>query len=283
LNFELKIIETPRDGFQGLTDFVPTDIKIRYINQLLKVGFHTVEVGSFVSRKAVPQMADTAEVIQGLDLSGTESRIMVLAATPKAAETAVSFSQVNDILYPFSFSNTFLQRNLKSDIDRAKATMREIQQICKDNDKQLIVYLSMAFGNPYGDPWSVEIVSEWVSYLVSEGIEIIPLSDISGDVSPSTIKSVFSSLMQDFPSTEFGIHLHCTPDDYFAKVEAAWECGVRRFDTVLGGIGGCPFAGDNLVSNLDTRALVKYLISIGYDFKLNLKEMEKAVGVFLGT
>jgi hydroxymethylglutaryl-CoA lyase len=281
LNFELKIIETPRDGFQGLANFVPTELKIRYINRLLQVGFHTVEVGSFVSPKAVPQMADTAEVIRGLDLSGSESRVMVLAATPKAAEKAASFSQVDDILYPFSFSETFLQRNLKSDIEGSKATIAEIQKICKEGKKQLIVYISMAFGNPYGDPWSLEMVKEWVAYLVSKGIEIIPLSDISGDASPNTIKTVFTELIRDFPSTEFGAHLHCTQDDYFGKVNAAWESGVRRFDTVLGGIGGCPFAGDHLVSNLDTRSLVKYLISIGYDFKLNLKEMEKVLGVFL--
>lgn len=282
MNFELKIVETPRDGFQGLADFVPTELKIRYINHLLKVGFHTVEVGSFVSPKAVPQMADTAEVIRGLDLSATDSRIMVLAATPGAAEKAVSFSQVDDILYPFSFSNTFLKRNLKSDIEQAKATIRDIQQICHDGNKQLIVYLSMAFGNPYGDPWSVDLVREWVGYLVSIGIDIIPLSDITGDVSPETIRTVFTALRADFPSTEFGIHLHCTPDDYFGKVNAAWECGVRRFDTVLGGIGGCPFAGDHLVSNLDARSLVKFLLSIGYDHKLNLREMDRAMGVFMG-
>lgn len=274
-------METPRDGFQGLQDFLPTEIKIRYINHLLKAGFHTVEVGSFVSPKAVPQMADTAEVLKGLNLSGTSSRIMVLAATPGTAEQAASFSYVDDILYPFSFSNTFLQRNLKSDIEQAKAIIREIQQICRDGDKQLIVYLSMAFGNPYGDPWSVNLLKESVGYLVGEGIDIIPLSDILGDVSPKTITEVFSSLKEEFPDTEFGAHLHCRPGDYLDKVDAAWECGVRRFDTVLGGIGGCPFAANQLVSNLDTRSLVKFLLSIGYDFKLNLKELDRAMGVFL--
>ena len=282
MNSELKIIETPRDAFQGLRDFIPTEAKVRYINQLLKAGFHTVEVGSFVSPKAVPQMADTAEVLKGLDLSGTSSRIMVLAATPNAAERAISFSQVDDILYPFSFSNTFLQRNLRSDIEQAKATIREIQQICRDGGKQLIVYLSMAFGNPYGDPWSVDLVKESAGYLVDKGIDIIPLSDIMGDVSPKTITEVYSALREAFPDTEFGAHLHCRPGDYFDKVSAAWECGVRRFDTVLGGIGGCPFAADQLVSNLDTRSLVRFLISIGYDFNLNLREMDKALGVFLG-
>jgi hydroxymethylglutaryl-CoA lyase len=227
-------------------------------------------------------MADTEEVIRGLDLTNTGSRIMVLAATPKAAGKAVMFSQVDDILYPFSFSNTFLQRNLKSNIEQARETIREIQQICKEGGKQFIVYLSMAFGNPYNDPWSVGLVREWVGYLVSLGIDVIPLSDITGEVSPETITEVFTALREEFPSTEFGAHLHCKPGDYYAKVNAAWESGIRRFDTVLGGIGGCPFASDALVSNLDTRSMVKFLLSIGYDFKLNLKEMDRAMGVFLG-
>jgi len=281
LNFELKIVETPRDGFQGLEDFVPTEVKIRYINHLLKIGFHTVEVGSFVSPKAVPQMVDTAEVIRGLDLSGTQSRIMVLAVNEESARKACSFSQVNDVLYPFSPSNTFLQRNLRSDIGTSKAVIRNIHQVCKENGKELIVYLSMAFGNPYGDPWSVELIKESVAFLVSEGISTIPLSDIMGDVTPATIKKVLIPLIDEFPDTEFGIHLHCKPDDYFGKVSAAWESGVRRFDTVLGGIGGCPFAGDHLVSNLDSRALVKFLLSIGYDFKLDLDQMSRSMGVFL--
>jgi hydroxymethylglutaryl-CoA lyase len=281
LHSKLKIVETPRDGFQGLKDFIPTEYKIRYINHLLKAGFDTVEVGSFVSPKAVPQMADTVEVLNGLDLTGTDSRVMVLTVNANLAERAASFDQVDDILYPFSFSGTFLKRNMKTDLKQSQVAIREIKQICHEKGKKLIVYLSMAFGNPYGDPWSVELVKEWVGYLVSEGIETIPLSDILGDVSPETITQVYTTLIEDFPSTEFGIHLHCRPGESYRKVNAAWECGVRRFDTVLDGIGGCPFAGDHLVSNLDTRELVKFLISIGQDFKLDLKEIDSATRIFM--
>jgi hydroxymethylglutaryl-CoA lyase len=269
LNVELKIIETPRDGFQGLKEFVPTALKTNYINHLLKAGFDTVEVGSFVSPKAVPQMADTRDVLKRLDLSGPYSKIMVLAGNEQGGLEAAEFPQVDYILYPFSFSPAFLKRNLNSDIVRAKEVISNLRSICGSSNKELIVYLTMAFGNPYGDPWSVQMVSDWAGYLISEGIKIIPLSDIMGDVTPERITAVYSQLMKEYPGTEFGIHLHCRPDDYFGKVNAAWQAGVRRFDTVLGGFGGCPFAGDHLVSNLNTKALMTYLEKIGLDSGLD--------------
>jgi len=265
LHFELKIIETPRDGFQGLKDLVPTDVKVRYINHLLEAGFDTVEAGSFVSPKAVPQMADTREVLNGLVLTGRHPKIMVLVGNEQGGLEAAEFPQVDYILYPFSFSPSFLKRNLNSDIVRAKEVISNLRAVCGHAKKELIVYITMAFGNPYGDPWSVQMVSDWAGYLVSEGVRIIPLSDIMGDVTPERITEVYSQLMKEYPGTEFGIHLHCRPDEYYGKVHAAWEAGVRRFDTVLGGFGGCPFAGDHLVSNLNTRSLMTYLEKIGMD------------------
>jgi hydroxymethylglutaryl-CoA lyase len=266
---KIQIVETPRDGFQGLKNFIPTEVKIRYINYLLKAGYDTVEVGSVVSPKAVPQMADTSDVLKGLDLSGPRSKIMVLAGNEQGGLEAAEFPQVDCILYPFSFSPAFLKRNLNSDIVRAKEAISNLRSICGSSNKELIVYLTMAFGNPYGDPWSAQMVSDWAGYLISEGIKIIPLSDITGDVTPERITEVFSTLFREYQDVEFGIHLHCKPDDYFAKVNAAWQAGVRRFDTVLGGFGGCPFAGDQLVSNLDTWSLMTYFEKIGLDSGLD--------------
>lgn len=276
MNFEIKIVETPRDGLQGLKHFVPTEIKIGYINHLLQAGFHAVEVGSFVSPKAVPQMADTGDVLKGLDLSGDRSKIMVLVGNDQWALEAAAFPQVDVILYPFSFSPTFLKRNLNADISKVKHVISNLRSICDSFDKELIVYLSMAFGNPYGDAWSESMVSDWAGYLVSEGISTVPLSDIMGDVDPARVTEVFSRLMEEYPATEFGFHLHCRPDDYYGKVNAAWEAGVRRFDTVLGGFGGCPFAGDQLISNLNTRSLLNYLNGLAIDPGLKEEELNRA-------
>lgn len=254
----IKIIETPRDGLQGLPDFIPTEQKVAYIDKLLKVGFDTVEVGSFVSEKAIPQMRDTAEVLRRLDVSQSGSKIMVLVGNRRGGEEAARFDAVDRVLYPFSISGTFLARNLNSSFDKAKGTVNDLLEICDKSEKELIVYLTMAFGNPYGDPWSVNMVVDWAGYLAELSLKIIPLSDILGDVTPERITGGYTALIKAFPGVEFGIHLHARPGEWYHKVDAAWKAGVRRFDSVTGGIGGCPMADDELVGNLNTLDLVSY-------------------------
>jgi hydroxymethylglutaryl-CoA lyase len=272
----IKIIETPRDAFQGIKSFIPTVNKVRIINSLLTVKFDTVEVGSFVSKEIIPQMADTAEVLKGLDVSGSKSRIMVLVGNKHGGMEARRYGGVDDLLYPFSISPSFLKRNLNSDIDRAKGTIHDLMEICDLYKKRLIVYLTMAFGNPYGDKWDPGIVEEWAGYLFELGHRIIPLSDILGNVTPETITKVYSRLIRTFPEVEFGIHLHSRPGEEYDKIDAAWKAGVKRFDSVTGGFGGCPMAGDELVSNLDTFALVDYCEKNGFENGLDVGVLQKA-------
>ena len=275
----MKITETPRDGLQGLQDFIPTAKKIEYIDQLLKVGFDTVEAGSFVSPDAIPQMRDTAEVLRGLENTGKRgegSRIMVLTGNKTGGEKAASFDLVDIILYPFSVSETFLKRNLNADFDKARASVYDLRELCDKSEKELIVYLTMGFGNPYGDAWHPDIVAGWVDFLFRLGLTTIPLSDILGTVTPATIKQVFGLLLPSFPDVEFGIHLHARSGEWHEKVEAAYHSGIRRFDTVTGGFGGCPMADDELVSNLDTMDLIRYCEEVGVDHGLNLSELAVA-------
>jgi hydroxymethylglutaryl-CoA lyase len=270
----VRIIETPRDAFQGIAHFIPTAKKIAYINALLGAGFDTVEVGSFVSPKAIPQMSDTAEVIKGLDLSATSSRIMVLAANLKGVETAVQYDEVNDISYPFSASPSFLKKNIgKSQID----SLLEIEQcstLCDTHNKRLIVYLTMAFGNPYGDEWSIDTVVHWAESLGLMGLSCIPLSDITGEADEQRIREVYTVLIDAFPAIEFGLHLHAEKSSARAKLAAAYGAGCRRYDTVLGGIGGCPMTGFELLANLDTQTMVDFLTSQHIDAGLHLPELQ---------
>jgi hydroxymethylglutaryl-CoA lyase len=296
----IKIIETPRDAFQGIPNFIPTKDKVRIINILLQVTFDTVEVGSFVSDKAIPQMQDTADVLGGLDVTSSKSRIMVLVGNERGGLEAVQSSKfkvqrssriqnlefkiqnyqergsVDDILYPFSVSASFLKRNLNTNFDRAKGTIHDLMEICDQHKKRLIVYLTMAFGNPYGDKWDPGIVEEWAGYLYELGHRVIPLSDILGNVTPETITQVYSRLIKSFPEVEFGIHLHSRPGEEHDKIDAAWKVGVRRFDSVTGGFGGCPMADDELVSNLDTFALVDYCQKNGIEHGLDVRVLQKA-------
>jgi hydroxymethylglutaryl-CoA lyase len=289
----IKIIETPRDAFQGIRDFIPTEDKVRIINLLLQAGFDTVEVGSFVSKEVIPQMADTPDVLSGLDNSKNKSRIMVLVGNKWGGLDAVKkesriqhstfniqhsegYYVINDILYPFSVSPSFLKHNLNTDIDRAKGTIQDLIEICDLHKKRLIVYLTMAFGNPYGDKWDPGIVEEWAGYLYELGHRVIPLSDILGNVTPETITIVYSRLIRTFPDVEFGIHLHSRPGEEYDKIDAAWKAGVRRFDSVTGGFGGCPMADDELVSNLDTFALVDYCEKNGIEHGLDVGVLRKA-------
>ena len=271
----IKIIETPRDAFQGIPNFIPTQNKVRIINLLLQAGFDTVEVSSFVSKAVIPQMADTAGVLQGLDVSGSKSRIMVLVGNKQGGGEAGKLGGVDDLLYPFSVSPSFLKRNLNIDIDRAKGTIHDLMEICDLHKKRLIVYLTMAFGNPYGDKWDPGIVEDWAGYLYELGHRIIPLSDILGNVTPETITQVYSRLIKTFPGVEFGIHLHSKPGEEYDKIDAAWKAGVRRFDSVTGGFGGCPMADDHLVGNLDTFALVDYYEKNGIEHGLDTELLGK--------
>jgi len=270
----IKIIETVRDGFQGLKPFIPTAKKFEYINALLRVGFDAIDVGSFVSAKTVPQMADTAEVIRNLDLSGTQSKIMVLVGNEKGAKTAADFEQVNQLIYPFSISETFLKKNINANFQKAENDLDEIVNICNKHHKELVAYLTMGFGNPYGDPWNLEIIRHWIERIIIKGVKIIPLSDITGESTPQKIKEVYTSIIPDYPDIEFGFHLHGSKDTWFEKVDAAYNSGVKRFDTVIGGMGGCPMTGYELLSNLNTRNLCSYLDNKNIKTKINKDQFE---------
>ena len=255
----IKIIECPRDAMQGITKFIPTQTKIDYINSLLKVGYNTIDFGSFVSPRAIPQLKDTAEVLKGLDLSNTNTKLLAIVANTIGGDIAASFDKISYLGFPFSISPTFLKSNINSTIARSIVTTNKLLNICEKSNKTLVVYISMAFGNPYGDKWSVEIVEEWVDILSKLGVKIIALSDTTGDSIPENVYSIFSDLIPRYSNVEFGFHLHTTSDTWFEKVDAAYKGGCRRFDTVLNGIGGCPLSGKEMVGNLKTTNLFKYL------------------------
>jgi len=273
---QIKIIETPRDGMQGINSFIPTQKKIGYINLLLKCGFDTVEVGSFVSPIAIPQMKDTAEVLEKLDLSLTKSKIAVLVANLKGGKMAAEFDQVNEIFFPFSTSPTFLKKNLNATITEAEKTVEELQNLCVRTGKELVTYLSMGFGDPYGDEWSIDLLYNWVEKLKNKGLSTIPLSDIMGDASPELIEEVFSQLTASFPDVEFGLHLHALAGQEYDKIDAAWQLGVRRFDTVINGMGGCPMTGKELVGNLSLEALQQYCSDMDIETGVNSEMLKKA-------
>jgi len=273
---QIKIIETPRDGMQGVKEFIPTYKKIEFINLLLQCGFDTVEVGSFVSPKAIPQMKDTAEVLENLNLSNTNSDIAVLVVNEKGGKKAVQYDFVDQLFFPFSVSPTFIQKNLNTTIEDAEKTMDKLQNICVRSGKTLVTYLSMGFGDPYGDDWSLELLYIWVEKLKSKGISVIPLSDIMGDVTPQQITAVYTQLLNDFPDVEFGMHLHTLAGQEQEKIETAWQAGVRRFDTVINGLGGCPMAGKELVSNLPLTQLMNFCHENNIPTGLNGEFVKKA-------
>ncbi len=246
---------------QGIHDFIPTDVKAKYINLLLQVGFDTLDFGSFVSPRAIPQMQDTAEVLKKLDLSTTRSKLLAIIANYRGAEDAAQHDEITYLGYPFSISETFQQRNANTSIADAFDTVKRINELCSVKNKELLVYLSMGFGNPYGDEWNVEIVQKWTGRLVSEGINIIALSDTVGVATPAQINEIYPALCNTFPDTEFGLHLHATPDNWQLKIEAAYNSGCKRFDAALKGYGGCPMAKDELTGNIATENLISYLQS----------------------
>jgi hydroxymethylglutaryl-CoA lyase len=272
----VKIIETPRDAFQGIKTFIPTHLKLEYINALLKVGFDTVEVGSFVSPKAIPQMSDTAEVINGLDLTGTSSRIMVLIANKKGLDVAVEFDQIKDIAYPFSASPNFLKKNINKLQIESLLEIEDFLKTCEKRKKRLIVYITMAFGNPYGDDWNVEMLVRWTETLKQLGVQCIPFSDITGEADVAKIQDIFSILIPLFPEIEFGLHLHSETSSAYNKVDAAFRAGCRRFDSVIGGYGGCPMTGKELLANLNTETLIDYLSNQNGFSGINRDQFTKA-------
>lgn len=276
LTEKIKILETPRDGLQGIAEFIPTQKKIDYINLLLRCGFHTVEVGSIVSPKAIPQMADTLELLEKLDYNNTDSRIAILVANKSGGTKAMNFDVVDDLIFPFSVSETFLKKNINQDFEEAEKTVDFIQNLCTKNNKQLLPYLSMGFGNPYGDEWSLEVLSYWTEKFKTKGINIIPVSDIMGEASPEKIASVFSFLLKEFPEIEFGLHLHSVKETAISKIDAAYKAGIRRFDTVLGGFGGCPMTGKELIGNLPLGTLSDYCEENNIETGLNLEVVDQA-------
>lgn len=252
------LIECPRDAMQGWVHTISTADKISYINALLKVGFHTLDFGSFVSPKAIPQMADTKDVLKGLDLSSTHSKLLAIIANVRGAEEAAAFDEITYLGFPFSVSEEFQRRNTNSSIEESLKRVEEIQQICLSKNKQLVVYLSMGFGNPYGEKWSPEIVIHWAKKLAGMGIKTLALSDTIGVSNPENISLLFSALIPEVKEVEFGAHLHSHPDTWKEKIEAAVSSGCVRFDSAMKGIGGCPMAKEELVGNLATENLVSY-------------------------
>ena len=255
----MKIIECPRDAMQGIHEFIPTQKKIEYINSLLKVGFDTIDFGSFVSPKAIPQLRDTAEVLNNLDLSSTKSKLLAIVANTRGAEDAVGFDEIQYLGFPFSISETFQLRNTNATIQEALIRVEEIQNLCVRNRKELVIYISMAFGNPYGDEWSSDVVIQWTTKLNQLGIKTIALADTVGVSNPESITYLFSKLIPRFTDVEFGAHLHSTPPTRNEKIKAAYHSGCRRFDVAVHGFGGCPMANDDLVGNLSTESLIDFL------------------------
>jgi hydroxymethylglutaryl-CoA lyase len=274
----IKITECPRDAMQGITShFIPTELKAAYINLLLQVGFDTIDFGSFVSPKSIPQMQDTAEVRKKLDMSSTRSKLLAIIANYRGAEDAAKHEEITYLGYPFSISETFQQRNTNTSINDAFDTVKRINDLCNGTRKQLLVYLSMGFGNPYGDEWSVEIIANWADKLITEGINIIALADTIGVATAEQISSIYPALCSQFQQTEFGLHLHSTPDTWREKIEAAYKSGCRRFDTALKGYGGCPMAKDDLTGNIATENVVTYLQSQNEHLGLDLDKLQEAM------
>lgn len=269
----IKLIECPRDAMQGIKEMIPTQLKADYINAILKVGFDTIDFGSFVSPKAIPQMQDTTDVLKKLDLSSTKSKLLAIIANARGAQDAVVFDEIKYLGFPFSISETFQQRNTNSSIAESLLRVEEIQSLCVKNNKELVVYISMAFGNPYNDEWSSEIAMNWAAKLHSMGIRIIALADTTGVSNPENISYLFKHLIPAFKDVEFGAHLHSTKENSIEKIKAAAENGCLRYDAAIHGFGGCPMAKDDLTGNIATEDVVTYFNSISTDLGLNNDEL----------
>ena len=275
----VKIIECPRDAMQGLHDFIPTNQKIEYINQLLKVGFDTLDCGSFVSPKVIPQMQDTKELLNSINWKESKTKLLTIIANTRGAEQACSLPQISFLGYPFSISETFQLRNTNATIADSLIRLQQIQELCQQADKQLVVYISMGFGNPYGDEWSVEIVQFWVNKLADLGIKIISLSDTVGLALPKTVAYLFKNLIPPYPDVEFGAHLHCRSYDWQEKLAAAHQNGCLRFDGALKGFGGCPMATDDLTGNMPTEKMLYYFNNQQLALNINQSELAKSLNL----
>jgi hydroxymethylglutaryl-CoA lyase len=273
----MKIIECPRDAMQGIDDFIPTEKKIQYINQLLRVGFDTIDFGSFVSPKAIPQMRDTAEVLDGLDMNVGRSKLLAIVANTRGAEDACKFGMISYLGFPLSISETFQKRNTNKSIVEALNTVAEMQELCVKNGKQLVTYISMGFGNPYGDPYDESVVGKFVDILQTLDVGIVSLADTIGVSKPEQIHKLFTAMTSQFPSMEIGVHLHSNPATAEEKIEAAYKAGCRRFDGAIKGFGGCPMAEDVLVGNLATENIVRYLVDQNVELTLDMDEFGRSI------
>ncbi len=275
----VKLIECPRDAMQGIKPFIPTAKKVDYIQALLRCGFDTIDFGSFVSPKAIPQMVDTAEVLAQLDLGATTSKLLAIVANLRGAKAAAQHTEIDFLGYPFSISENFQMRNTHKTIAQSVAVLGDILEVAEASNKKVVAYLSMGFGNPYGDPWNVEIVGEWTEKLAAMGVEILSLSDTVGTSDAETITYLFSQLIPQYPQVEFGAHLHTTPNLWYEKVNAAYRAGCRRFDGAIQGFGGCPMAKDELTGNMPTEKMLSYFNTEKADTGLKMSSFESAYNV----
>jgi hydroxymethylglutaryl-CoA lyase len=273
---QVKLIECPRDAMQGIKDWIPTSLKAQYIQALLRCGFDTIDFGSFVSPKAIPQMKDTAELLSMLDLSKTESKLLSIVANVRGAQDAVKHEEIQYLGYPFSISENFQMRNTHKTIEQSIDILQEILNLSEANNKEVVAYLSMGFGNPYGDPWSVEVVGEWTEKLAGMGVKILSLSDTVGTSTPEIITYLYSNLIPKFPEIEFGAHLHTTPTKWHEKVDAAYKAGCRRFDGAIQGFGGCPMAKDELTGTMPTEKMLSYFTAEKVNTNINTMSFESA-------
>ena len=272
----VKIIECPRDAMQGVRDWIPTKEKAQFIQSLLNCGFDTIDFGSFVSPKAIPQMKDTSELLSLLDLSSTESQLLAIVANIRGAKDAAMYDQIDYLGYPFSISENFQMRNTHKTIAQSIETLKEILNLADSKNKKVVAYLSMGFGNPYGDPWSLDIVGEWTEKLSNMGVKILSLSDTVGSSTPEIITYLFSELITKYPSIEFGAHLHTTTTKWKEKVSAAYLAGCRRFDGAIQGFGGCPMAKDDLTGNMPTEKILSYFAAEKVNTNINSVSFENA-------
>ncbi len=273
---ETKLIECPRDAMQGIRAFIPTDRKAQYIQSLLRCGFDTIDFGSFVSPKAIPQMKDTAQVLEKLDLTKTRSKLLAIVANTRGAEDASKFNEIDYLGYPFSISENFQMRNTHKTIAESVEVLQEILNIADRSGKEVVAYLSMGFGNPYGDPWNVEIVGDWTEKLSKMGVKILSLSDTVGSSTPDIINYLFSNLIPKYPQIEFGAHLHTTPSSWHEKIDAAYKSGCRRFDGAIQGFGGCPMAKDELTGNMPSEKMLSYFNAAKAETHIKMTSFESA-------
>ena len=276
----MKIIECPRDAMQGFSKFISTDKKINYINELLKVGFDTIDLGSFVSKEKIPQLADTSKVIKSINMNNTTTKLLVIVGNERGANEAVNFDEISYLGFPFSISETFQKRNINSSVKDSLKRLENIQNLCVKSNKKLVTYLSMAFGNPYGDEWSIYIVAHWAEKLLKEfGINILSLSDTIGTSNPKVINWLFTKLINEFPDVEFGAHLHSSASNFKEKIQAAYDAGCRRFDGSILGIGGCPLADDNLVGNIPTEKMIEIFENKSENLSINKQALNNSLKI----